>query len=76
MNSLEQDKYLNGSATAREQGDVWISLINLLIAEVCKEVRATMGPSRWWRSAYDRVQASGATGLPFLPTNFGGRCHL
>ena len=51
MNSLEQDKYLNGSATAREQGDVWISLLNLLIAKVCKEVRAKTGLSRWWLSA-------------------------
>ena len=51
MNSLKQDKYLNGSATAREQGDVWISLLYLLIAKVCKEVRATTGLSRWWLSA-------------------------
>ncbi|MAW28138.1 MAG: hypothetical protein CMP98_05015 [Gammaproteobacteria bacterium] len=56
--------YFNGSATVCEQWAVWISPLNLLIAEVCKEVRATMGPRRWWRSAYDRVQASGATGLP------------
>ena len=53
MNSLEQDKvkYLNGSAIACEQGDVWISLLNLLIAKVCKEVGATTGLSRWWLSA-------------------------
>ena len=51
MNSLEQAKYLNGSGTARERGDVWISLLNLLIAKVCKEVRETTGLSRWWLSA-------------------------
>ena len=33
MNSLEQDKYLNSSATPREQGDVWISLLKAADSE-------------------------------------------